>query len=339
MRAWIAPRGCRRLDELRQVERSDLHPRSGQVLIRIRARSLNRRDHAIVTGTYFGKPVPRDLVPLSDGAGEVAAVGEGVRRFTAGDNVVAAFLQTPADGPPFDTRLSLGSPLDGTLTDQMIAYEDGLVAMPPHLSFEAAACLPCAGVTAWNALMVAGRPVSAGDTVLVLGTGGVSAFALQFAKAAGARVIATSSSDAKLDRFKAHGADDVVNYERTPAWAKEVLRLTAGRGADCVVEVGGVGTLERSIEALAEGGKIALVGVLTGRSAELNPYGLMWKTGTLHGIRVGSQATFEQMNRAIEANRITPLIDRVFSFADAPAAFHHQASGHFAGKIVIADQA
>ena len=339
MRTWIAPRGCRALDELRQTDRPDLDARPGQVLVRLKARSLNRRDHAVVTGTYFGKPVAQDLIPLSDGAGEVVAVGEGVTRFAPGDRVVAAFMQTPPDRAPFVQRQSLGSPLDGTLASEMVVYEDGLLVVPPHLSFEQAACLPCAGVTAWNALMVAGPPVGAGDTVLVLGTGGVSAFALQFAKTAGARVIVTSSSDAKLERVKAHGADDVVNYERTPAWQKEVLRLTDGRGADCVIEVGGVGTLERSIDALAEGGKIALVGVLTGRSAELNPYGLMWKTGTLHGIRVGSQSTFEQMNRAIEANRIAPLIDRVFEFDDARAAFHYQASGRFVGKIVIAEQA
>ena len=290
-----------------------------------------------MTGTYFGKPVVRDLIPLSDGAWEVVAVGDGVTRFKPGAPVVPAFTQTPPDGPPLAARETLGSPLDGALVEQMVVYEDGLVPIPQGLSFEEAACLPCAGVTAWNALMVAGTPVGPGSTVLVLGTGGVSMFALQFARAVGARVIATSSSDEKLERVTTYGASDVINYQRTPAWHKEVRRLTDGRGVDCVVEVGGVGTLERSVDSLAEGGKVALVGVLTGRSADLNPYGLMWKAGSLHGIRVGSQATFEQMNRAIEANRIRPVIDQIFPFDDAVGAFGHQASGRFVGKIVIGE--
>jgi NADPH:quinone reductase-like Zn-dependent oxidoreductase len=335
MRAWIAPRGCRSADELRRVERPEPRLQSGQVLVRVRARSLNRRDQAVVTGTYFGRPVARDLIPLSDGAGEVLAIGAGVTRFKPGAPVVAAYMQTPPDGPPLAPRDALGSPLDGTFVEQMVVYEDGLLPIPHGLSFEEAACLPCAGVTAWNALMVAGTPIGPGSTVLVLGTGGVSMFALQLARAVGARVIATSSSDEKLERVKTYGASDVINYQRTPAWHKEVLRLTDGRGVDCVVEVGGVGTLERSVDSLAEGGKVALVGVLTGRSADLNPYGLMWKTATLHGIRVGSHATFEQMNRAIEANRIKPIIDRIFLFDQAVEAFGHLASGAFLGKIVI----
>ena len=335
MRAYIVPHGCTSIDELRRVERPDLEPRAGQVLVRIRAASLNRRDQAVASGTYFGRPVARDTIPLSDGAGEVIAVGEGVTRHSLGDLVVATFFQTPVDGPPFRERASLGSPLDGTLAEQMLLYEDGLIPIPDGLSFEEAACLPCAGVTAWNALMGAGTPVKAGDTVLVLGSGGVSTFALQFAKAAGARVIATSSSDEKLERVKALGASAGVNYTRTPDWHKEVLKLTGGRGVDCVVEVGGVGTLERSFDSLAHGGKVALIGVLTGRSANLNPNALMWKEGSLHGIKVGSTGTFEQLNRAIEANRIRPIIDKVFPFDDAIAAYHHQASGNFVGKIVI----
>lgn len=337
MRAWIAPRGCRALEELRRVERPTPKPRTGQVLVRVKARSLNRRDQAVVTGTYFGKPIERDLIPLSDGAGDVIAVADDVTRFKPGDAVVATFTQTPPDGPPFAARQALGSPLDGTLVEEMLVYEDGLLSIPYGLSFEEAACLPCAGVTAWNALMVAGAPIGAGDTVLVLGTGGVSMFALQFARAAGARVIATSSSDEKLERVKALGASEVVHSQRTPDWHKEVLRLTDGRGVDCVVEVGGAGTLERSIDSLADGGKVALVGVLTGRSADLNPYGLMWKVGSLHGVRVGSQATFEQMNRAIDVNRIRPIIDKVFSFDDAVDAYRYQASGPFVGKIVIGE--
>ena len=335
MRAYILPRGCTSLNDVRKVERPDPEPRPGQVLVRIRAASLNRRDQAVVAGTYFGRPVARETIPLSDGAGEVIAVGEGVTRVKPGDRVVATYFQTPPDGPPFAEPASLGSPLDGTLAEQMTVYENGLLPIPDGLSFEEAACLPCAAVTAWNALMVAGRPLEAGDTVLVLGTGGVSMFALQFAVAAGATVIATSSSDEKLARVKTLGAAAGVNYTRTPDWHKEVLKLTDGRGVDCVVEVGGVGTLERSFDSLAHGGKVALVGVLTGRSANLNPYALMWKEGSLHGIRVGSILTFQHMNRAIEVNAIEPFIDRTFGFDDAIAAYRHQASGGFIGKIVI----
>ena len=335
MRTYIVPSGCRTIDGLRRVDRPDPQPRSGQVLVRIRAASLNRRDQAIVTGTYLGKPVAHDTIPLSDGAGEVMAVGDGVTRFTPGDRVVAVFAQTPPDGPPFAAKEPLGSPLDGTLADQMAVYEDGLVSIPEGLSFEEAACLPCAAVTAWNALMVTGTPVKAGDTVLVLGTGGVSMFALQFAKAAGARVIATSSSDEKLERVKALGASDGVNYKRAPDWHKEVMKLTGGRGVDCVVEVGGVGTLERSFESLAACGKACLIGVLTGRSAEISPYALMWKQAHLHGIRVGDRDMFEQMNRAIDTNAIRPIIDRIFPFDEAVAAYRYQDAGKFIGKIVI----
>jgi NADPH:quinone reductase-like Zn-dependent oxidoreductase len=335
MRAYIIPAGNTALDGWRRVDRPDQRPRPGQVLVRARAASLNRRDQAVITGAYFGKPVSRDTIPLSDVAGEVAAVGEGVTRFAPGDRVVATYLQTPPDGPPFADQSSLGFPLDGTLADQIVLYENGLLPIPSNLSFEEAACLPCAGVTAWNALMVSGKPVKAGDTVLVLGTGGVSMFALQFALAAGARVIVTSSSDQKIERVKALGAADGVNYARMPDWHQEVLRITGGRGVDCVVEVGGVGTLERSFDSLATGGKVGLIGVLTGRQAEINPYGLMWKEGTLHGIRVGDRRMFEQMNRAIEAERIQPIIDTVFPFDDASGALQYQTSSSFIGKIVV----
>ena len=336
MRAWVVPRGGTSIEHLQQVNRPDPVPRPGQVVVRVRAAALNRRDAAVVTGTYFGRPVTRDLVPLSDGAGEVVAVGEGVTRFKPGDCVVATFFQMSPDGPSSGSRDGLGSPLHGMLVEKIALYEDGLLPVPDGLSFEEAACLPCAGVTAWNALMVAGRPTRAGDTVLVQGTGGVAVFALQFALLTGARVIATSSSDAKLERVRSLGASAGVNYRQTPDWEREVLELTDGRGVDCVVEVGGVGTLEKSFETLAPGGKVCLIGVLTGRRAEINPYALMWKTGSLHGIRVGSTETFEQMNRAIEINRLRPVIDRIFRFDQAMDAFRHQASGNFVGKIVIA---
>ena len=336
MRAYILPSGCGSIDDVSLVERPEPGLRAGQVLVRMRAASFNRRDQAIATGMYFGRTTARETIPLSDGAGEVARVGDGVTRFKPGDRVVAGFFQTPPDGPPFGSRESLGFPLDGSLAEQMVLYEDGLLPIPKALSFEEAACLPCAAVTAWHALMVAGRPVQAGDTVLVLGSGGVSMFALQFARMAGARVIATSSSDEKLDRVKGLGAAEGVNYVQHPDWHKEVLRLTDGRGVDCVVEVGGVGTLERSFDAIAAGGKVALIGVMTGRSADINPYGLMWKGGALHGIRVGTIDMFERMNRAIESNGIKPIIDSVIPFDNALEGYRLQASGQFVGKIVVA---
>ena len=239
MRAYIVPAGCKTSDELRIVDRPDPGPGPSQVLVRVRAASLNYRDQAIALGAYIGGALARDTVPLSDGAGEVVAVGPGVTRFKPGDRVMGLFNQIPPGGPPFAARAALGSPLDGMLAEQVVLYEDGVIAVPDGLSFEQAACLPCAGVTAWHALMHAGRPTRAGDTVLVLGTGGVSMLALQFAKAAGARVIATSSSDEKLAKALALGASDGINYQRSPDWDQDVMKLTGGRGVDCVVEVGG----------------------------------------------------------------------------------------------------
>jgi len=305
------------------------------VAIQVRAASLNRRDQAIADGTYFGNPIARETIPLSDCAGEVVAVGDGVTRFKVGDRVAATFFQTPPDGPPFAAEAALASPIDGVLAEQIVLYENGVVPIPAALAFEEAACLPCAGVTAWNALMCAGPPVAAGQIVLTLGTGGVSMFALQLARAAGAQVIVTSSSDAKLARVRALGATATINYTQSPDWHKDVAALTGGRGADCVVELVGVGTLERSFAAVAARGKVCLIGVLSGRSAPLNPYGIMWKEATLRGIRVGTREMFEQMNRAIEANDITPVIHSVIPFASALDAWHLQASGDFIGKIVI----
>ncbi len=321
MRAYVMPAGCRSVDELRLVERPDPRPGPGQVLVDVRAVSLNRRDQAIADGTYFGGTVKTDTIPLSDCAGEVAAVGSGVTRVAAGDRVAATFFQTPPTGPPFAPQAALASPLDGVLADRIVLYEDGVVPIPAAFSFEEAACLPCAAVTAWNALMCAGRPIEPGQTVLVLGSGGVSVFALQFAVAAGARVIATSSSDAKLERLRALGASATANYVRTPEWQKEVIKLTSGRGVDCVVEVVGAGTLERSFDAVGEFGKVCLIGVLSGRRADINPYALMWKQATLHGIRVGTRQMFEQMNRALDTGPIHPVVDRVLPFADALAAY------------------
>ncbi len=334
MRAYVLPLACHSSEQLKAVERSEPQPQPSQVVVRVRATSLNSRDQAVAAGRYAGGALARDTIPLSDGAGEVTAVGAGVTRFGPGDRVAATFFQTPPDGSPFGARAALGSPLDGTLAEQVALFEDGLVRIPEHLSFEEAACLPCAGVTAWHALMRAGRPIGPGSTVLVLGTGGVSMFALQFARAAGARVIVTSSSDWKIERAMAMGAIGGVNYTSHPDWDQDVLRI-AESGVDCVVEVGGAGTLNRSMKTLAPGGKIGLIGVLTGRSGDVNPYTLMPKGGSLHGIFVGDREMFEQMNRAIAVNRLTPLVDRVFAFDQAAAAYRYQASGQFMGKVVI----
>ena len=330
MRAWIVPKGCTSLDQLRLVERTSPVAGAREVVVRVRAASLNYRDQAVVEGNYFGGAASRDLIPLSDGAGEVLTIGANVTRFKPGARVAATFFQ------PGPQPAALGSPLDGMLAEQVVLNEDGLVSIPDPLSFEEAACLPCAGVTAWHALFHAGRPIKAGETVLVLGTGGVSIAALQFANAAGARVIATSSSDDKGARAKALGASDVVNYRLTPDWEQEVRKLTSGRGVDCVIEIGGAGTLARSMRSLARGGKVGLIGFLAGREGDTNPTPLMMVGGSLHGIFVGDRDMFEEMNRAIAVNQIKPVVDRVFPFDSAPAAYQHQASRAFVGKIVIA---
>ncbi len=289
----------------------------------------------IVTGNYFGGPVTRDLIPLSDGAGEVTAIGPGVTRFKTGDRVCGTFFQSWISGPMTERHPALGSPLDGTLAEYIVLNEDGVVAMPANLSFEEAATLPCAGLTAWNALMVSGKPVKPGETVLCLGTGGVSMAGVVFAKAAGARVIVTSSSDEKIKRFRTLGAADGVNYKTHPDWEKQVMQLTGGHGADHILENGGAGSLNKSFEACAFGGKVALIGFLAGRTGDINPAILMMKSGSMIGIGVGSRAMFEDMNRAIEVNKIKPVVDKVFPFEKAADAFRCQASGDFLGKVVI----
>lgn len=321
------------VDALALNERPDPKPGPGEVLVRVRASSINYRDLATVEA-----PVPRGIpyprIPNSDGAGDVVEVGPGVTRWKAGDKVCGCFFQGWIDGDitPEIMGRALGGTIDGMLAEYRVLGEDGLVAMPDHLTYEEASTLPCAALTAWVSLVHRGG-VKAGDTVLLLGTGGVSVFALQFCKLMGVKAICTSSSDEKIDRLKAMGADEVINYRTYPEWQDKVLELTNGRGVDHTVEVGGAGTLERSITATRVAGSIGLIGVLTG--GEINPVNIMRKSIRLQGIYVGSRRVFEDMNAAISQHGLKPVISDTFAFEDARDAFHSmRAAGHF-GKLVV----
>ena len=336
MRAYEIAKGTRGLDDLRIVERPMPKPGHGQVLVRVRAASLNYRDLAVVQGFYPGPPGAGAHIPLSDGAGEVTDVGEAVTRFKKGDRVAGTFFQVWVAGTPRAPLVALGGPgVDGMLAEYVVLDQEGLVGIPEGFSFEDAASLPCAAVTAWHGLMVAGKPVMPGQSVLVMGTGGVSMFALQLAHATGARVIVTSSSDEKLGRAAKLGASELINYKKTPDWDKEVLRVTQGRGVDCVVEVGGTGTLAKSFQAVGYGGKVALIGVLAGREGDTTPHPLMFKGASLHGIFVGNRSMFEDMLLAMVVNRIRPVIDSAFSFDRVPEAYRHQMAGAHFGKVVV----
>lgn len=336
MKAFVIKAGSTSMDGLVPVDRPQPTAGPGEILVAMKAASLNFRDLAVPLGRYIGGPVPRDILPLSDGAGEVVAVGAGVTRFKVGDRVAGTFFKACVDSLPNPmTTPALGAMgVDGVLAEYVVFNEQDAVPVPANLSYAEAATLPCAGLTAWHALMVAGRPIKAGDTVLLLGTGGVSLQALLLAKAAGARVVLTSSSAEKLAKARQLGADLTINYKDTPDWDVEVMKLTDGYGADCVVEVGGAGTIARSMRSLAQGGKLALIGVLT-REGDTNPHTLMLKQASMHGIFVGNRAMFEQLNRAIVVNDLHPVIDRVFSLDETPQAFAWmQAQSHF-GKVVI----
>lgn len=332
MKAWEIVSGDG-IDALRLSERPTPPIGPGEVLVRIRASSINYRDLSTLTDPQ-ARRIPYPRIPNSDGAGEVVAVGPDVIEWKPGDRVAGCFFQNWPSGPITASAMAsaLGGPIDGVLAEEVALRAEGLVAVPDHLSFEEAACLPCAAVTAWNCL-VAGGKLKAGDVVLLLGTGGVSIMALQLAVMHGARVIITSSSDAKLERARAMGAAETVNYRTTPDWEQTVLELTDGRGVDHVVEVGGAGTMEKSIAAVRIGGRIAYIGVLAGGTVDPTP--IMRKSVTLQGVYVGSRAMFEEMNRAIALHRMKPVMDRVFPFGEAREAFRHmKTAGHF-GKIVI----
>ena len=310
-------------------------PGPAQVLVAIKAVSLNYRDLAVVTGRY-----PRDAsqptIIASDCCGEVMAVGSAVTALKAGDRVAGSFFQKWIAGP-FAREYgasALGGAIDGVLTQYRVFDQSGLLRIPEHLSYQEGAALPCAGLTAWNAL-VPTTHVQAGDTVLLLGTGGVSVFGLQFAKLHGARVIITSSSDEKLARAKALGADETINYKTTPEWDKEVLRLTGGKGVDIVLEVAGGETFTRSLSSARASGQVAVIGVLSGVAGTV-PIGLIGiQTLSVRGIFVGSAAMFEDMNRAIALHQLRPVIDRVFPFEQSADALRYLQSAQHFGKIVI----
>ncbi|SFC27732.1 NADPH:quinone reductase [Kushneria avicenniae] len=334
MRLYTLPK-TDAISDLTLAERDTPRPARGQVLVRMRAASLNYRDLMVATGNYGAGGVAPDRIPLSDGAGEVVEVGENVTRVGVGDRVAGIFMQNWLGGEVNDSHpgSAMGGAIDGVLSEYVLFDQQGLVKLPEHLSYEEGATLPCAAVTAWNALYAGKSPLKTGDSVLLLGTGGVSMFGLQFARAAGARVIQTSSSEDKLARVRELGAGDTINYRHIPEWQEEVIRLTNGRGVDHVVEVGGAGTLPRSIDSARLGGQVNLIGVLTG--GQIDPVNIMRKSILLRGVYVGSREMFEQMNRAITQHQIRPIIDRTFAFEDTRAAFEHLESQQHLGKVVI----
>lgn len=322
------------LDSLEVVDIDDpAEPGPGEVTVKLYASSLNFHDYAVVAGMI---PTEDGRIPLSDGAGEVVAVGEGVEEFAVGDRVISTFFPKWRDGAPpmgsFET--TPGDGIDGFACELATRPVEAFTHAPESLDFLGAATLPCAGLTAWRALMEDGK-LQPGQTVLIQGTGGVSLFALLFAKAAGARVIATSSSDDKLGTVRKLGADHTINYKSNENWGEETFEWTGGKGVDHVVEVGGPGTVNQSIAAIRPGGHIHLIGVLTGRSGEVETAALMRKMGRLQGLTVGSRAMQQRMIAAIDANGLKPQISDRFALKRLADAFRHEESGKHLGKIAI----
>lgn len=310
-------------------------PGRNDVLVRVHAASLNFRDHVIAMGHYRGAQ-KRDPVPLSDGAGEVVAIGAEVTRVKLGDRVTANCQIHWIGGPLAQDyhAASVGMTIDGMLADHVLLHENGLVHLPDYLSYIEAASLPCAAVSAWSALSVA-TPLQPGQTVLVQGTGGVALFGLQIARMFGARVLAITSSDAKAERLRALGADAVINYHQVPDWDREILALTDGVGVDKVVEIGGETTIVKSAACTRIGGEIGLVGFVTGYGGGLPPIDILQRSLHIKGMVVGPRLSFEALLAAMAVSKVRPVIDRVFPFADYVAAYRHLASGSHVGKIVI----
>ncbi len=333
MKYWTIPSFG--IDQLEQREAAIPEAAPGQVVIEVHACSLNYRDLKVVQGTYNPKlQLPR--IPFSDGAGLIHAVGEGVTSFEVGDRVAAIFMQQWLDGAPSAAKYrgALGGDIDGMATQYVALDESGVVPIPGYLSFAQAATLPCAAVTAWTALHKAGN-ITSGSTVLIQGTGGVSIAALQLAKAMGARVLGTSSSDEKLGRAKALGLDAGLNYRQTPDWAEWALAQTGGEGVDLVIEVGGAGTFTQSLKAAKIGGAVAQIGILTQGDEPVAIPLILRKQLRVQGIYVGSRADFEALNRALLVSRLEPVIDQEFPSADLPEALRTMdAASHF-GKLVV----
>lgn len=334
MKAWEvhAKEG---LDALTLVERPEPELQGGYVLLKVKAVSVNYRDLLVVKGAYSSYQSP--FIPFSDGVGEVVATGRGVTRVKVGDRVAGIFMQSWIEGP-FSLEKSKsalgGSSVDGMLAEYVALPETGVVHIPDHLTDEEAATLPCAAVTAWNALTTDGK-LKAGNTLLILGSGGVSLFALQFAKLMGVRVIALSGNDAKLERLMQMGAIEGMNYNAVPNWGEKISALTNGVGVDRVIEVGGANTLNQSVQAVRYGGHISLIGVLTGFKSEISTVSILHKGVCVQGIYVGSREMFEAMNQAIHYTQMRPVVDRIFSFQEPKAALEHmECKAHF-GKIVI----
>ncbi len=323
------------LDELRLREEADPQPQRGEVLVRVHAVSLNFRDIAMLRGRYPRKCVP-GLIPTSDAAGEIVAVGEGVRAFKVGDRVVGAFHPRWFGGemPSTIASDSYGAESDGWLCELKAISQEAVVRLPDALSYEEACTLPCAGLTAWTAL-TGPVPIRAGHTVLVQGSGGVSIFALQLARAVGAAVIATTSSAAKAEQLKSLGASHVVNYVEEPEWGRQVRTLTNGRGVDRVVEVGGPGTIAQSLRAAALGGEIASIGFLSTENPGIDFFQLKASGASIRNVTVGDRAALLDFNRAVAATGLRPVIDRIFAFGEAREAFAHLESGTHFGKVVI----
>ena len=326
------------LDAIQVVEAPDPTPGPGQVLVRMKAVSLNYRDLLMVNGMYGrGAATTADVItPFSDGCGVIEAVGAGVTKFKAGDRVATLFFQNWNSGPPNLEKLmsALGFPIPGAGAELQVFGQDGVSKVPEFLTDQQVATLPCAGLTAWRGLFEDAR-LEPGDTVVLQGTGGVSIFGLQFAKAAGYRTVITSSSDEKLARAQAIGADHLVNYKTTPAWSGPVRQATGGRGADFIMEVGGGGTNQESMKAIRIGGHIAIIGVVAGAGDPFNPAALIGNSAKLQGLSVGSRDMFEAMCRAIDLHKIGPVVDKVFPWTDAKAAFSAMAGGEHFGKIVL----